>query len=500
MLRLLRTVQLLLPMSAARMMAREAPAMPDIEEYRDVPIRAYNVRRRCRPLWQAIAARTTTSERQLVLLPTSGLGDMANAFVAATYLAFRHALRLRALDHRGFNDFGRYFSRWSAGGTKLALGGSELPVPMDTLFKVPARWEHSKVRILAPGVAHIDLTHSGGRWAEGSDASRFDAAMRNESMTWIFLFAGNAEHSKMRQNGLVDAWLPDPIGKGRVGEWDHCALRYAMNIKRHIVQTVPPKPADVLIGIHIRALRFLRALGPNASSVVKAPNLREKNAHAWSGSTRGALQALNWPKGATYFQRTTASYISKIGSGELSLTEALAKFSKDAQAPPPSVELLPHIHDDTFFLDVAWNESDFDGLRRHASTIERRVPAGRSVKWLVLADSPSLLKLLRTAWRDHVVAWEPSVPLHVSWTSQTSGGVYWSDRKHDEGSLRVDLSAQYADWLALGACDYILTTGSGFSTSAQRYSAAVRTVFSQGGGYPASRRVLGAVRLGVKVL
>jgi hypothetical protein len=109
MLRLLRTVQLLLPMSAARMMAREAPAMPDIEEYRDVPIRAYNVRRRCRPLWQAIAARTTTSERQLVLLPTSGLGDMANAFVAATYLAFRQALRLRALDHRGFNDFGRYF-------------------------------------------------------------------------------------------------------------------------------------------------------------------------------------------------------------------------------------------------------------------------------------------------------------------------------------------------------------------------------------------------------
>ena len=61
-------------------------------------------------------------------------------------------------------------------------------------------------------------------------------------------------------------------------------------------------------------------------------------------------------------------------------------------------------------------------------------------------------------------------------------------------------SAQYADWLALGACDYILTTGSGFSTSAQRYSAAVRTVFSQGGGYPASRRVLGAVRSGVKVL
>ena len=53
-------------------------------------------------------------------------------------------------------------------------------------------------------------------------------------------------------------------------------LRYAMNIKRHIVQKVPPKPADVLIGIHIRALRFLRALGPNASSVVKAPNLREK--------------------------------------------------------------------------------------------------------------------------------------------------------------------------------------------------------------------------------
>ena len=99
MLRLLRTVQLLLPMSAARM-TREAPAMPDIEEYRDVPIRAYNVRRRCHPLWEAIAARTTTSERQLVLLPTSGLGDMANAFVAATYLAFRHALRLRALDHR----------------------------------------------------------------------------------------------------------------------------------------------------------------------------------------------------------------------------------------------------------------------------------------------------------------------------------------------------------------------------------------------------------------
>ena len=463
MLRLLRTMQLLLPMSAARMMAWEAPAMPDIEEYRDIPIRAYNVRRRCHPLWEAIAARTTTSERQLVLLPTSGLGDMANAFVAATYLAFRHALRLRALDHRGFNDFGRYFSRWSAGGTKLALGGSELPVPMDTLLKVPTRWEHSKVRILAPGVAHIDLTHSGGRWAEGSDASRFDAAMRNESMTWIFLFAGNAEHSKMRQNGLVDAWLPDPIGKGRVGEWDHCALRYAMNIKRHIVQTVPPKPADVLIGIHIRALRFLRALGPNASSVVKAPNLREKNAQAWSGSTRGALRALNWPKGATF-------------------------------------ALLPRIHDDTFFLDVAWNASDFDGLRRHASAIERRVPAGRSVKWLVLADSPSLLKLLRTAWRDHVVAWEPSVPLHVSWTSQTSGGVYWSDRKHDEGSLRVDLSAQYADWLALGACDYILTTGSGFSTSAQRYSAAVRTVFSQGGGYPASRRVLGAVRSGVKVL
>ena len=113
--------------------------MPDIEEYRDVPIRAYNVRRRCRPLWQAIAARTTTSERQLVLLPTSGLGDMANASVAATYLAFRHALQLRALDHRGFNDFGRYFSRWSAGGTKLALGGSELPVPMDTLLKVPTR-------------------------------------------------------------------------------------------------------------------------------------------------------------------------------------------------------------------------------------------------------------------------------------------------------------------------------------------------------------------------
>ena len=111
-----------------------------------------------------------------------------------------------------------------------------------------------------------------------------------------------------------------------------------------------------------------------------------------------------------------------------------------------------------------------------------------------------LLKLLRTAWQDHVVAWEPSVPLHVSWTSQTPGGVYWSDRKHNEGSLRVDLSAQYADWLALGACDYILTTGSWFSTSAQRYSAAVRTVFSQGGGYPASRRVLGAVRLGVKVL
>ena len=71
MLRLLRTMQLLLPMSAARMMAWEAPAMPDIEEYRDIPIRAYNVRRRCRPLWQAIAARTTTSERQLVLLPTS---------------------------------------------------------------------------------------------------------------------------------------------------------------------------------------------------------------------------------------------------------------------------------------------------------------------------------------------------------------------------------------------------------------------------------------------
>ena len=76
MLRLLRTVQLLLPMSAARM-APEAPAMPDIEEYRDVPIRAYNVRRRCRPLWQAIAARTTTSERQLVLLPTSGLGAVS---------------------------------------------------------------------------------------------------------------------------------------------------------------------------------------------------------------------------------------------------------------------------------------------------------------------------------------------------------------------------------------------------------------------------------------
>ena len=78
---------------------------------------------------------------------------------------------------------------------------------------------------------------------------------------------------------------------------------------------VPPKPADVLIGIHIRALRFLRALGPNASSVVKAPNLREKNAQAWSGSTRGALRALNWPKGTTYFQRYR-HYVSKIGSGE----------------------------------------------------------------------------------------------------------------------------------------------------------------------------------------
>ena len=136
MLRLLRTVQLLLPMSAARMMAREAPAMPDIEEYRDIPIRAYNVRRRCHPLWEAIAARTTTSERQLVLLPTSGLGDMANAFVAATYLAFRHALRLRALDHRGFNDFGRYFSRWSAGGTK------EVPSSRSASASYPCRWIH----------------------------------------------------------------------------------------------------------------------------------------------------------------------------------------------------------------------------------------------------------------------------------------------------------------------------------------------------------------------
>ena len=99
--------------------------MPDIEEYRDVPIRAYNVRRR-RPLWQAIAARTTTraAARAAADAWSRGYGD-----AVAHAPAFRHALRLRALDHWGFNDFGRYFSRWSAGGTGRA-GGSELPVPM----------------------------------------------------------------------------------------------------------------------------------------------------------------------------------------------------------------------------------------------------------------------------------------------------------------------------------------------------------------------------------
>ena len=36
-------------------------------------------------------------------------------------------------------------------------------------------------------------------------------------------------------------------------EYDHCVLRYAMNVQPRIAETLPPKAADVLIGIHVRS-------------------------------------------------------------------------------------------------------------------------------------------------------------------------------------------------------------------------------------------------------
>ena len=359
------------------------------------------IRRNCGPLWRAIADKTESAERTLVFLPASGFGDMALSWITATHLALRYSLRLRVLHHRKFNGVGHYLRHRSAAGAPLVLNATELPVPLIKVTDASqGSWKRgAPVTYLQEGVAHVNLVNSGMRWT-GDNKTVFRSVMREKR--WIFLHAGNANIYQLKANGMFD-WHDD----GRLRdeavshEYDHCVLRYAMNVQPRIAETLPPKAADVLIGIHVRSVRFLKNLASAAST-------------------------------------TNASLASKW--------------------------------DDNYHLDVAWKMADFARFAEDARRLEPR--DGRSSKWFVLSDSPSLLALLQRAWRDRVVAWT-SNPVHVM--------------NHSAG----DLSSQYRDWLMLGRCDHVVCSGSQYSTSARLYAGTAGSALSYahaygGGGHVAS--------------
>jgi hypothetical protein len=327
---------------------------------------------------------------------------MAHAFVTAAHIAVRHSLQLKLLNHRKFNGVGSYLRHASAGGANLIMNASDLPVPLVAVTNASQRsWNRGPPFLhLAPGVAYVNLVNSGMRW-EGTPKETLQGILRNTP--YILLFAGNADIYALRATGLFD-WHEQGLlqDEAQSKEYDHCVLRYAMNVKPRI--TLPPRSSDVLIGIHIRSVRFLRDLGDQARS------------------------------------KTNASQ--------------------------------SQIYDDNYALDVNWAIEDFESFAADARKLEE---PGRSAKWFVLSDSPSLLALLRHAWRDRVIDWD-SRPAHVA-----------------NRSPGLDLSSQYRDWLMLSACDHIVCSGSQYSTSARQYSGTVQSVFSHvhayGGssGHPASR-------------
>ena len=299
------------------------------------------IRRNCGPLWRAIADKTESAERTLVFLPASGFGDMALSWITATHLALRYSLRLRLLHHRKFNGVGLYLRHRSAAGAPLVLNATELPVPLIKVTDASqGSWNRgAPVTYLQEGVAHVNLVNSGMRWT-GDNKTVFGRVMREKR--WIFLYAGNANIYDLKASGMFE-WHDDGMLRDEAvsHEYDHCVLRYAMNVQPRIAETLPPRAADVLIGIHVRSVRFLKNLASAAST-------------------------------------TNASLASE--------------------------------KDDNYHLDVAWKMADFARFAEDARRLEPR--DGRSSKWFVLSDSPSLLALLQRAWRDRVVSWT-SNPVHV---------------------------------------------------------------------------------------
>ena len=224
------------------------------------------IRRNCGPLWRSIADKTESAERTLVFLPASGFGDMALSWITATHLALRYSLRLRVLHHRKFNGVGHYLRHRSAAGAPLVLNATDLPVPLIKVTDASqGSWNRgAPVTYLQEGVAHVNLVNSGMRWT-GENKTVFRRVMSEKR--WIFLHAGNANIYQLKANGMFD-WH----GDGRLRdeavshEYDHCVLRYAMNVQPRIAETLPPKAADVLIGIHVRSVRFLKNLASAAST------------------------------------------------------------------------------------------------------------------------------------------------------------------------------------------------------------------------------------------
>ena len=351
------------------------------------------IRRNCGPLWRAIADKTESAERTLVFLPASGFGDMALSWITATHLALRYSLRLRLLHHRKFNGVGHYLRHRSAAGAPLVLNATELPVPLIKVTDASqGSWNRgAPVTYLQEGVAHVNLVNSGMRWT-GDNKTVFGRVMREKR--WIFLYAGNANIYDLKASGMFD-WHDDGTLRDEAvsREYDHCVLRYAMNVQPRIAETLPPRAADVLIGIHVRSVRFLKNLASAAST-------------------------------------TNASLASE--------------------------------KDDNYHLDVAWKMADFARFAEDARRLEPR--DGRSSKWFVLSDSPSLLALLQRAWRDRVVSWT-SNPVHVM--------------SRDAG----DLSSQYRDWLMLGRCDHVVCSGSQYSTSARLYAGTAGSALSYSHSY-----------------
>ncbi len=285
-----------------------------------------------------------------------------------------------------------------------------------------------------PKCAHRNLTAA--RLMEPTP-ELFGAAVRR--VTWT-LMGGHRpqllnDHKKSPETEVAPTWAK----WWRSDESGHCLLRYALSPKRLVL---PPsvEPSVLQIGIHIRALRYIRD-HKKTKTTLSHPALRDGN--NWDG----------------------VMWMPEVDSAVAWMVEDFAPFEAAAR-----------------MLEAEW--------------AAKPARPTTSVQWLIFSDSMSLKRTLVSAWQPRAIAAVSTQPVHIIGDSKMSPKLLAATYKEflQLASWRVQAlslltrSLVFKPWLGLlshprkkasstcspvttpqANCDYIITSGSTFAGAAAMY-------------------------------